>query len=171
MPEIADLPDPTTREFTPYVNGAPPSRILIGRVFLGKAYWPVKNDKQQTQYDYIRAFIEQVEYTELPYREIVVSWNTLSTVVTALRSKVSDDAAMGCIEEVTEKEIFNIVYPEDHIYQDTISDFKDWNGNKPNINELSDYLLMVSENIDFVLTWDKHFTVFPGIILLPHSYW
>jgi len=58
MPEIADLPDPTTREFNPYVNGAPPSRILIGRVFLGKAYWPVKNDKQQTQYDYIRGFIE-----------------------------------------------------------------------------------------------------------------
>jgi len=171
MPNISDLPEPTTRQFTPYVNGAPPSRVLIGRQFLVKSYSPIKNSKHQIQYDYVRALIEQVECTELPFREIIVSWSTLSMVVTALRSRVSDRAAMECLEEVDSKDIFNIAYPDQAIYQNTLTDFQDRDGDKPNMYELVDYLLMIDDNIEFILTWDSDFKRFDGINLLPNGYW
>lgn len=52
-----------------------------------------------------------------------------------------------------------------------MNDFQDWDDDKPNLHELTDYLLMINKDIHFVLTWDNDYTHFPDLTLLPRGYW
>jgi len=172
MGGYSDLTEPTTREFQYYGTGAPPSRVLLDRTFLGGAYYEdYKNEKQETKYNYGQEFFREVEEEEIPYTEIIVTWHTLATVVAHLQSKWSMRGASDCLERFRDEDKFRIYYPQQDIYENSLAEFLGYEGERPNLHEIADHLVMEELEISRCIGWDNDLTAFEDITLMPHGYW
>jgi hypothetical protein len=172
MPSYARLNDPTTIDFSYYGTGVPPSRIVLGRTFLAGAYYEDhRNESERRKYEFGQEFFREMANGELPYQQVIVTWNTLATVLAHLDSKWSREQAETCLQKFEETDQFAVHYPDETIYQKALSEFLSRSGNGPNVHEFADYLYMRELNVSMYIDWDSDFQFFEDLTLLPHSYW
>lgn len=92
-------------------------------------------------------------------------------MVAHLERQKSQKAAHNCLDRFNNKQGFSIHYPEESIYRDAIDFYRNFDGNGPNLYEISDYLCMKELDIEHYVGWDSDFTAFDNITLMPHGYW
>lgn len=99
MPSYSSLDNPTSLDFAYYGTDAPPSRIFVGRTFLAGAHYDKpKNEKEETKREYGKEFFREIDNSEVPYNEVIVTWHALANVIAHLDSQKTRTAAIECLQ-------------------------------------------------------------------------
>lgn len=169
--DLSRLPPPTAEHFR-QSYGTPLDRSLyVTRGFLKPRYAPSPDGDMALKKNYVNELIQQISNTELPFRELVISNETLAEVAVSTHRDYTEEAAEDCLSELLSEDKFRVVYTSEARFADAAANFHSRSGKEPNFAEFIDRQVMDDEDIQHVVTWDSDFHSFAGVTMLPISYW
>jgi len=169
--DLLKLPYPTTEHFQQSYGSSLERQLYITRGFLKPRYEDTDDSVIMKKKQYVDELVEEIENYDIPFRQLVLSNETLTEVAISLHRDYTEKEAEECLEEVRTRDMFKVVQTSSDRFDRAASHFIDICGKDPNFGEFIDYQLMADENIQYVSTWDSDFMSFEDISLLPVSRW
>jgi hypothetical protein len=143
MPNIAELRDPHPSDFyQPSNSGSvdiPDTHIFIGKQALEAFFYdePMDlNDDDKVKQAYSDKLLEYITETEVPFRTIHTTRETLNIAITSLgHGQGKRELADDCLNTVIDSELFQLHHCSEGLYEEAKTEFLQYDSREISIQE------------------------------------
>lgn len=181
MPDIAELRDPHPSDFyQPSNSGSvdiPDTDIFIGKRALEAFFYGESmdlNDVDTVRQAYSDKLLEYIAETEVPFRTIHTTRETLNIAITSLgHGRGEREFADDCLNTVIDSELFQIHHCSEELYEEAKDEFLQYDPREISIQEAVLAMRAKGLEIHHIMTWDSDFTRYydDDMTLYPRNFW
>lgn len=161
MAEPVDTPigTVTAEHFRP---GSVRYQVVVGPKFLYALFNP-----RDRMHPVSRAFMAFVRAGDLPYRRLVVNEHIVDEAATRLKKQASIQNAAAFLSTLEESTLYRVNSASDDVFDDATTRFLEWTDLNASFTHFIVAAHMAAEEIDHILTFDRHFEAF-DVTTLPY---
>lgn len=181
MPDIGELRDPHPSDFYQPSNSGSidisSTDIFIGKRALEALFYDESrdlDDVDEVRQAYSNMLLEVINETEMPFRTIHTTRETLNIAITSLgHGRGEREEADDCLNTVVDSDVFRLHHCPEELYEVAKDEFLQYEPREISIQEAVLAMRAKDLEIHHIMTWDSDFTRYydDDMTLYPRNFW